>query len=103
MEHVYESEHWTVTDSPTPLAGARHHWVLTPRWPSNFGPTGLAWTAKHDFWDVLTWLRQRYQLTHFCLGARSWDGGAMELVVADGTPADPVRFDFGDPPEVGRG
>jgi hypothetical protein len=94
---VHATDHWLVTTAPEPLPGTLHHWVLTPRIGRPRDLTMLWPGAKAEFWEVLDWLRSRYRLTYWCMGVRSWEDGLVHVVVADGTPADPVRFDLSRP------
>lgn len=94
-----------VINHPEPLAGTLHHWLLMPRRPSPHGPIGLDMTTQDEMWHVLDWLRDKFRLTYLCLGSRSWEGGAVEVLCADGHPEAGVRFvmDFSIPQGSGRG
>lgn len=97
MTVVHATDHWLVTLAEEPLPGTLHHWVLTPRDDRQRDLTILWPDAQAEFWEILGWLRTNYRLSYFCLAARSWEHGIVHVVVADGTPVEPVRFDFGDP------
>lgn len=91
-EVIYPARHWVVSDHPEPLEGTLHHWLLAPRRPSMHGLVGLDAPTQAEFWHVLAWLREKFRLTYLCLGSLSWEGGAVEVLCADGQPEGGVRF-----------
>jgi hypothetical protein len=93
---------WVVTEAAQPLVGAEYHWVLTPRDRPPDGLLGLSCTARDDFWHVVARLKALVGFDHWCMASRSWEDGAVHVVVAERSPATTVRFEFGYPPGDGH-
>jgi hypothetical protein len=93
---------WVVEEAEEPLVGAEYHWVLTPRDRPPGGLLGLSCPARDDFWYVVARLKALFGFDHWCMASRSWEDGAVHVVVAEKSPATTVRFEFGYPPADGR-
>jgi ATP adenylyltransferase len=99
QEILHRTAHWTVTPNRYPYAGTRLHLMLVPD-EHVTDLLDLSEPARQDFWAVLGWVRDRYGLAYYGLGARNGDcrytGGTIAHVhvhVIVGDPdAGPVRF-----------
>ena len=69
---VHRAEHWTVTPNKFPYAGTRLHLLLVPD-EHVADILDLSPEAQADFWSVLAWVREEYQLTYYGLGSRNGD------------------------------
>jgi diadenosine tetraphosphate (Ap4A) HIT family hydrolase len=97
------TRHWTVTANEFPYPGTSLHLLLVPHQHAG-SLLELTADARADFWEALSTVAQKYQLTHYGLGVRNGDcryTGAtiahvhVHVLVssgADGGP--PVRMRF---------
>ena len=99
QEILHRTGHWTVTPNKFPYAGTTLHLMLVPD-EHVTDLLDLSGAAQQDFWTALRWVRDRYDLTYYGLGARNGEcrhtGGTIAHVhvhVIVGDPAaGPVRF-----------
>jgi diadenosine tetraphosphate (Ap4A) HIT family hydrolase len=99
QEILHRTAHWTVTPNKFPYAGTTLHLMLVPD-EHVTDLLDLSGAAQQDFWTALRWVRDRYDLTYYGLGARNGEcrhtGGTIAHVhvhVIVGDPAaGPVRF-----------
>jgi diadenosine tetraphosphate (Ap4A) HIT family hydrolase len=99
QEILHRTAHWTVTPNRFPYAGTTLHLMLVPDEHAT-DLLDLSGAAQQDFWTALRWVRDRYDLTYYGLGARNGEcrhtGGTIAHVhvhVIVGDPAaGPVRF-----------
>jgi len=99
QEILHRTGHWTVTPNKFPYAGTTLHLMLVPD-EHVTDLLDLSGAAQQDFWAALRWVRDRYELTYYGLGARNGEcrhtGGTIAHVhvhVIVGDPAaGPVRF-----------
>jgi ATP adenylyltransferase len=99
QEILHRTGHWTVTPNKFPYAATTLHLMLVPD-AHVTDLLDLSDAAQQDFWVALRWVRDRYHLTYYGLGARNGEcrhtGGTIAHVhvhVIVGDPAGgPVRF-----------
>jgi ATP adenylyltransferase len=99
QEIIHRTAHWTVTPNKFPYAGTKLHLMLVPD-EHVTDLVDLSPAAQQDFWTALGWIRDRYGLTYYGLGARNgecrYTGGTIahvHLHVIVGDPGEgPVRF-----------
>lgn len=96
---LLRTEHWTVTPNRFPYQGTVLHLLLVPD-AHVTDLMDLSDVARHEFWSVLRWVREHYELRYYGLGIRNGDpkhiGGTirhlhMHVVVGRG---EPVRMKF---------
>jgi ATP adenylyltransferase len=99
QEIIHRTECWIVTPNKFPYTGTKLHLMLVPD-EHVTDLLDLSPAAQQDFWTALGWIRERYGLTYYGLGARNGDcrytGGTIAHVhvhVIVGDPDQgPVRF-----------
>jgi ATP adenylyltransferase len=107
-EVVWESRHWTVLPNDFPYQGTMLHLLVVPHKHVN-DMLDLDAESLSDFWDVLTVIRERFNLGHYGLGVRNGDcsftGATIahvhaHILVGDPTsePEVPVRMKFSSRP-----
>jgi diadenosine tetraphosphate (Ap4A) HIT family hydrolase len=106
---LHRTDSWSVTLNEFPYRGTRLHLLLVP--DEHVGDLlDLSAAAQADFWAALGWVRSRYELTYYGLGARNGDGrftGAtiehvhVHVVVGDvdSQTYEPVRLKFSSRPD----
>jgi ATP adenylyltransferase len=92
---LHRTPHWTVTPNEFPYPGTALHLLLVPD-EHVTDLLDLSAEARQDFWTALGWVRDRYALAFYGLGARNGDcrytGGSVYHVhvhVIVGDVADP--------------
>jgi ATP adenylyltransferase len=99
---------WTVTPNEFPYPGTKLHLLLVPD-EHVTDLLDLSPAAQADFWAVLGWVRDRYGLAYYGLGARNGDprfsGGTIyhvhvHVIVGDVDDPDhqPVRLKLSSRP-----
>jgi ATP adenylyltransferase len=106
---LLKTAHWTVVNNRYPYKGTRQHLLLIPDAHVS-DLVDLPPESHHDFWDVLSWVRDHYTMTYYGLGVRNGDnrftGGSIwhvhvHVVVGDvNDPAHgPVRMKLSSRPD----
>jgi ATP adenylyltransferase len=70
---LHSTNHWSVTPNEFPYHGTKLHLLLVPN-EHVADLLDLRPEAQADFWTALAWIRDRFQLTYYGLGARNGDG-----------------------------
>jgi diadenosine tetraphosphate (Ap4A) HIT family hydrolase len=104
QEILYRTAHWTVTPNKFPYASTNVHLMLVPH-EHVTDLLDLSGPAQRDFWAALGWIRERYRLSYYGLGARNGDmqltGGTIAHVHVHVIVGDPdgeaVRFKVSSP------
>jgi ATP adenylyltransferase len=104
QEILHRTPHWTVTPNRFPYASTLRHLMLVPH-EHVTDLLDLSEPAQRDFWSTLGWVRQRYGLSYYGLGARNGDmaltGGTIAHVHVHVIVGDPdgeiVRFKLSQP------
>jgi ATP adenylyltransferase len=82
-EVLHETAHWTVTPNRFPYRGTALHLLVVPK-EHVTDLLDLSVAAQADYWPVLSWVRDRFGLTHYGLAARNGDcaytGGTISHV-----------------------
>jgi ATP adenylyltransferase len=80
---VHRSTHWTVTPNEFPYRGTRLHLLLVPD-EHVTDVVDLSPGAQRDFWTVLGWARDHYELSFYSTAARNghceYTGGTIRHV-----------------------
>jgi diadenosine tetraphosphate (Ap4A) HIT family hydrolase len=105
---LWRTAHWTVTPNEFPYTGARLHLLVVPHEHVN-DMLDLGDDSLSDFWNALKMIRERFELTHYGLGARNgnciYTGATIahvhaHILVGDPAldPEVPVRMRFSSRP-----
>jgi len=111
----HQTTWWTLTNNRFPYSGTRLHLLLIPAVHVS-DMVDLPEEARAEFWDVLGWARQNWELTFYGLGVRCGDsrftGATLEhlhlhLIVGDvfAPMHEPVRLKLSaaaPPPRAGE-
>lgn len=77
----FESEHWRVVDNAFPYHNTKLHLMLIPT--SHVSDmVDLSEEAQLDFWNVLKWCHDNWNLTYYGLGSRNGDFYATGATIA---------------------